>query len=173
MGTIQLLAFCWRHTRQFATTDAPPGAAEVRRDKLDDIFSLLIRERASWICENCKLSCEHQKGYLDCAHIQGRAHRSTRWHPEGALALCKSCHRHFTDRPLDWARFVDAKIGREKAEFVRKLSNRIAGLKKFQKEEIYKAMKCEYAAMMGQRCAGSTGRIEFMSPYPKPIERAA
>lgn len=48
---------------------------------------------------------------LDCAHIYGRASLSTRWAPDNAMALCRTCHRMMTDNPDHWEYFCRARLG--------------------------------------------------------------
>lgn len=49
----------------------------------------------------------------DCAHIVGRVFSHTRTDLENCYALCAQHHRHFTNWPADWMRFVGATIGYE------------------------------------------------------------
>lgn len=79
--------------------------------KADKLFSLLIRSRG--YCENCG---ETDYAKLQTAHIVGRAHNATRVDENNAFCLCWTCHHHFTHWPLEFATFVESKIGREKYE---------------------------------------------------------
>lgn len=47
----------------------------------------------------------------DCAHIVGRVFSHTRTDMANCYGLCAQHHRHFTNWPADWMRFVDSTIG--------------------------------------------------------------
>ena len=70
----------------------------VKRDALDKAFSDAIREAYDFRCCHCEISYRHDPGYMHCAHVHTRKHRSTRWNATyGALALCAKCHRLLHD----------------------------------------------------------------------------
>ena len=64
----------------------------IKRDVNDDLYSKIIRHGKNR-CERCLRSRD-----LQCAHIMGRANKSTRWAlkpVKNAVALCFSCHEWF------------------------------------------------------------------------------
>lgn len=67
----------------------------------DDAFSKFIRAR-----DGACLSCG-TTDYLQCAHIHSRSYKSIRTNPDNAIALCRGCHKRFTDRPIEWRLFID------------------------------------------------------------------
>lgn len=69
----------------------------------DAIFSQLIRERDKR-CVNCGASRR-----LECAHIISRSYKTIRTDPRNAVALCRECHRRFTEHPAEWHAWVEAR----------------------------------------------------------------
>ena len=69
--------------------------------RADDAFSLFIKERD----ERC-LNCESTY-YLQCAHIRSRSYKAIRVDPDNAVALCRSCHMRFGNRPFEWEEWVE------------------------------------------------------------------
>jgi len=79
----------------------------IKTDAADSWFSKCVRKRANWKCEACT-----RTETLQCAHVYGRREKSVRWDGMNALSLCHSCHRNFTENPLDFARFCLNRLGR-------------------------------------------------------------
>lgn len=83
--------------------------------KADGFFSKWIRNRDG-ICQATLVRdvgaqrCTRELS-LQCAHIHSRDYSATRLDPDNAMALCKSCHMYFTNRPLEWKEFVDKLYG--------------------------------------------------------------
>ncbi len=137
-----------------------------RRDKLDDIFSKLVRERANWTCEAQLPGCGgyHEEGRrqsLHCSHFFSRRKQSTRFDPENAAAHCFSCHKKLEENPLDFAKWVEAHLGNAATENLRIRAATILKRTKPQKEDLYQDMKAAYANLLERRRAGETGRLEF------------
>jgi hypothetical protein len=77
--------------------------------------------RSTGYCESCfKRPPEVQ---LQCAHIQGRKASATRTLLINAFCLCASCHRIYTDKPLNFARFVTGTWAQEYRDLLLTLSN--------------------------------------------------
>jgi len=76
------------------------------KGKATKLHALIIRSRSS--CECCS-----RTNNLQCAHIISRKYSWTRTALDNAFCLCASCHRHFTDNPVDFGRFTIAQIGEE------------------------------------------------------------
>lgn len=53
------------------------------------------------MCENCG-----GDNVLQCAHIASRKFVATYTNLRNAYCLCASCHRFFTDHPVEFARYV-------------------------------------------------------------------
>ena len=82
--------------------------------KADRLFSAWIRRRDGACLANERRpdSCESPL-FLQCAHIHTRSYSATRYDPDNAITLCRSCHLYFTHRPLEWRAFVDDLKGRD------------------------------------------------------------
>lgn len=92
------------------------------------LHSTLVRSVK--ICESCFYECpcvdqfKHTKDCkLTCAHIQGRTASATRTLLINAFSLCYSCHRIYTDKPLNFSRFITGTWAQEYRELLLQLSN--------------------------------------------------
>lgn len=139
----------------------------IKRDAADDAFSLCVRERANWTCEDCGVidpngQATGKSRGMECAHIFGRRSRNTRWHPDNALCLCHSCHRKNTERPVEFARLCESLLGGGRLEMLRDRSNDL-GIKysKSDRADITAHLRQEYRRMRELRARGEEGRIEF------------
>ena len=54
------------------------------------------------------------EAFLQCAHIISRKYSWTRTDLDNAFCLCASCHRFFTDNPVEFGIFTIDKIGDDK-----------------------------------------------------------
>ena len=83
------------------------------KNKCDLLFAGIIRERAGK-CE------ETGSKYLpQCAHLISRSYRATRWDFDNAICLSAARHRYYTDRPLEWEKFIEDKMGRARFEMLK------------------------------------------------------
>ncbi len=138
---------------------------KIKRDKRDDVFSKLVRERAENSCEWCGKYCgpKHEHGRLDCSHIFSRRHMATRWHPDNAVAHCFTCHKKYGENPVAATRWLIEQFGQGYVDLLEEKKNTIRKFTKADKEDLYKHYKEEYAVMMNKRLFGIVGRIEFES----------
>ena len=137
----------------------------IRRDKLDAIFSTLVRERAGFHCEACgKYFPEGQRQGLHCSHFFGRRHKSVRWAPLNAFSHCYACHQRFGESPYAFTRWVEARIGPREMELLTERAHGVVKLTKADKEDIYTHMKAQLEIMKAKRAQGWMGRIEFEDP---------
>jgi len=130
---------------------------------LDRAFSGLIREAANYECQHCHKNYRHDTRSMHCAHIHSRKHRATRWHTDGAICLCASCHRRFTDFPLEWADFVRRYYGKDNADDISRLAHTIRKYTSAEKGEMLDHYKAELARIKKLRLEGETGIIELVS----------
>ena len=94
----------------------------------DKDFSLHIRTRDNWTCQNPKCRKEFSNNHqgLHCSHYWGRSHENTRFDPKNCIALCSYCHVHrwghgegrdeYTDYMKQWLgekEYEDLKIRKE------------------------------------------------------------
>jgi len=107
--------------------------------KATKLHSELIRSIGH--CEKCFR--QPPEVQLQAAHIQGRKASATRTLLINAFCLCASDHRIFTDRPLDFSRFVTETWAQEYRETLIRMSNtptkvnwtdRLAELKQYKVE---------------------------------------
>ncbi len=89
-----------------------PKAAKAKATKL---HAQLVRARGQ--CQSCGKTSD-----LQCAHIISRRYSATRTLLENAFCLCAGCHMRFTEWPLEFAEFVDVKIGPDAYEGLRSLA---------------------------------------------------
>ena len=119
----------------------------IRRDKYDAAFSLLIRERDGYTCQ----ACEKYGGLIDCAHIFGRRHASTRYHPDNAVALCRGCHMRFTEEPHDWADWCRVRLGHDRYDALRAVSRSTKRWRPKDKAELLKWLREQHRAIQEGR----------------------
>ena len=76
------------------------------------LHALIVRSRGR--CEHC--GSTH---VLQCAHIISRKYSWTRTDLDNAFCLCASCHRYFTDNPVEFGEFTLKRIGESKYDTLR------------------------------------------------------
>jgi hypothetical protein len=89
------------------------------RKECDRRFALAIKERDGWRC----VACGSTTG-IQCAHICSRRYHATRWMLGNAVALCARCHMRWTNDPLGWDDFVEARLGDAGYQELRTLAKR-------------------------------------------------
>lgn len=77
----------------------------IKRDAADIAFSKVVRARDG----ECLYS--GAKESLECAHIYGRRAIVTRWDLMNAVTLSHSAHRHFTENPIDFHKWLIDELG--------------------------------------------------------------
>ena len=75
----------------------------IKRTPEDALFSRFVRARAGFRCESCG---KHSNS--ECAHIFGRRHTRLRADEYNAVCLCHSCHRHYTENPVEFTGWLKA-----------------------------------------------------------------
>lgn len=90
------------------------------KGKATKLHSLIVRSRG--ICESCG---ETDYAKLQCAHIVSRRYSSTRTLEKNAFALCQRCHMHFTAWPIEFAHFVESKIGKESYAVLKQMAQKV------------------------------------------------
>lgn len=136
---------------------------------IDKPFSYCIRERDNRVCKACGVRRE----YPDCAHIKRREHMSTRWHPQNAICLCRSCHRYFTVNPDAWDEFCEKLFGDGYMSEIQQMSHQPLRLYKKGRREMYEHWRAEMFRIQALRRDGHHGPIELkFPPYLTPISEA-
>jgi hypothetical protein len=118
----------------------------IRLDKKDKVFSLLIRLRARFNCERCGRYFPKGHG-LQCAHIHSRRHQATRYDPMNAIALCFTDHQYFGENPLAFAAWVKTKLGDYWYEELDRRHRQIVKRTKKDAESLYAHLKAEYKTL--------------------------
>jgi hypothetical protein len=80
----------------------------IRRDPADAMFSKAVRMSRGMKCE----CCQRTDGQMELAHIFGRRHKSVRWDTLNGLCLSHTCHRYYTENPVEFTRFLEGYVGR-------------------------------------------------------------
>ncbi|WP_265524641.1 hypothetical protein [Providencia rustigianii] len=136
----------------------------LKRDKLDIVFSQLVRERANYVCDYCGRQFRHEPSKLHCSHFKSRRHKSTRYHPFNAFAHCVGCHRKLGEDPHEFNAHAVITYSEMTIDRVARLAGTSVKLKPWQMDELYQHMKNELKRMQELRAEGFMGRIEFTLP---------
>ena len=86
----------------------------IKRCPADVAFSKAVRLSRGMRCENCG----RNDGQIECCHIIGRREKTVRWDTLNAVALCHSCHRAFTENPLDFTAWLREHVGEAQLEIL-------------------------------------------------------
>lgn len=112
----------------------------LKRDKFDKVVSDLIRVMNRYKCEHCGLqggpTADDRR--MECAHIFGRRNASTRYDLNNVLCLCHSCHRQFTENPIEFTKWLEYYMGTDKLDRLRLKANQVKKWLKGEKDLIYK-----------------------------------
>jgi len=136
----------------------------VKRTAADIAFSKAIRESYDYECCHCGTSYRHDPGYIDCAHVHTRKHRNTRWNAEwGAVALCKPCHRRFTDFPIEWGDWLRREFGDEWYDEAKRRAWQTRKYTKAEQADIAKHYREEVKRIEKLRLDGEQGYIKLVS----------
>lgn len=130
----------------------------IKRCSADINFSLCVRERAENTCEHCQLT----NARMECAHIYGRRNKAVRWEPMNAVCLCHSCHRNFTENPLDFDSWCERHLGEAHLEILNEKRRPQFKTNAKIRREIGAYYKKIHNAMLAQRSDGATGYLEFV-----------
>ncbi len=108
---------------------------KLRVDKLDTLFSKLVRSLAGWKCELCGATGVQ----LHCHHFVGRRYLQTRYLIENAISVCVSCHNQLEDFPLLSKDVFVKRVGSDRAEQLEILARK--GAKGVDKEKILEELR--------------------------------
>ena len=132
-----------------------------RRDKLDALFSKLIRERDDYTCRERGIVCRNSDILLDCAHIFSRRHVATRWHPQNAVSLTRGAHMRFTAEPFLWVAWCKQEFGEDLINELQQVAHKPVKWPKSLREDIYQHYKGELSRLQDLRAQGAVGRLEI------------
>ena len=135
----------------------------MKRDKLDALFSTLIREAYNWTCCRCgKYFPEGSRQGLHASHIYSRRHTLLRHHPDNVVAHCYPCHSWYGSNPVQGGGWAVEYLG---VGVIQMLEDRLRERRKYtkaDKEEIYQHYKAEAERVKKLRMAGETGIIRIV-----------
>ena len=95
----------------------------MKRDKLDALWSQLVRMRAKWCCEFDGKYFGKSRG-LQAAHCFSRGRKSTRYHPDCGTSLCTFHHYYLDGNPILKEQFFRKRLGDKKYEALKKLADK-------------------------------------------------
>ena len=87
---------------------------KIKIDKLDVLFSRLVRLLACGRCEYCERPKAMKQ--LQCSHFHGRRKRSVRYDIDNAAGLCFTCHLYLGENPYIHTEWFKKRLGWEKFE---------------------------------------------------------
>ena len=141
--------------------------------KADQLFSLLVRERAGNRCERCGRS----EGKLDCSHHWSRRLKQLRWDPLNACALCYICHAWWHSFPGESGVWLRNKIGEDQYAYLVAKAQEPFKLDTAMKAHILKRLKESQAVFENREWRNNTinifGRFDFDNPYLGTVEPLA
>jgi hypothetical protein len=135
-----------------------------RRDKLDALYSQLIREANNYTCQACgKYHVEGERQGLHASHFFSRRKQSVRFDkfPGNVFAHCFSCHQRLGENPHEFHKWAWAELGPVEYERLLLRAQTIMKRNKKDKAELYEEMKAKHAWMLEERRKGNLGRLEF------------
>jgi hypothetical protein len=108
----------------------------LKREACDKWFSDVVRAKAGWCCEFCGKSFGGPSAGLHCAHIYGRANKSTRWSLDNAVSLCAYHHDYFGRMPVEFADWLRSHYGEGHMDILQEKRNAILKTTKELRNEI-------------------------------------
>ena len=104
----------------------------------------------------------HDPVQMHCAHVYSRKLMRLRHDPRNAFCLCASCHRKFTDRPLEWAAFVRKELGDGICDELQRLSVEVHKRPKGWEKEARAHYRHEIRRLEAARAENYKERFEFV-----------
>lgn len=133
---------------------------KIRITALDKIFSLCVRERSRWTCDECKNWYETRKQGLHCSHKYSRGKKGLRWHPDNAFAHCFACHQRLSSIPVIFAERIKASLN-DKFDSIHLCSSAVVKFSDIERLEIKDFYKKENELQLEKKKDGVQGRLEF------------
>ena len=132
----------------------PSGiVVKIRVNKLDAVFSKLIRLRDGYTCQVCKRYYTDGFG-LQCSHFYSRRHQATRYDPDNACAKCFACHQRLGSNPLEFTEWVRDYLGEGRYEMLKERHSRIVKRSKKEQDELYQHLKAQLWKLEQAQAAG-------------------
>lgn len=137
---------------------------KIRANKIDRVFSRLIRVRDEFTCQKCgRQHAENSQG-LHASHFFSRRHQSTRHDPDNACAHCMACHQYLGENPIVFQSWIRTYLGDVRYSELCFRANQIVKRTQADKDALYAHLKSELARLEDQRAQGATGVLSVV-PY--------
>jgi len=115
----------------------------VKRDKIDDIFSKMIRTRDKYICQKCGSKYDQSSTGLHCSHNVPRRYLRLRWTPLNAISLCFACHHWYGSEPYESGKWLEEYMGKRNFKNLMEMKQQKLKINKTAKKDIYEVLKQE------------------------------
>lgn len=126
---------------------------KIKVNKLDAVFSKLIRLRDGYVCQRCKRYFVDGHG-LQASHFYSRRHQSTRYDPDNCCAHCFACHQYLGGNPIEFASWIRNYLGDGRYEILTEKHNRIVKRTKKEQDELYQHLKDQLWKLEQAQAAG-------------------
>lgn len=133
---------------------------KAKRDKLDEVFSLLIRTRDRWTCQRCGKVYPEGSQALHCSHFVSRRHMATRFDPGNCAAHCYSCHSYLEDHPQLFCEWLEGYMGLEALGQLRQRARQIVTLHKATRADMLKHYRRELTLLQASQAMVRPYEIE-------------
>lgn len=141
----------------------------IKRDATDAAFSDAVRERDNWTCQSCGLidpngQMTGKSMIMDCSHVKSRSSNNTRWYPDNALCICKSCHSKLGKDPIAHAALIRGILGDTRHNMLtERINNTKIKYYKNDKRNMARHFREETRRIRKLREEGYQGRIDLVS----------
>lgn len=125
---------------------------KTKSDKVDKLFSKLIRLRDDGLCQRCGQHESEVK--LDCSHFFSRRHQATRHDPDNACAHCFTCHQYLGGNPIIFSTWIRSYLGETRYEMLYAKHSTIKKRTKREKEELYQHLKQQFETLQWAKNTG-------------------
>jgi hypothetical protein len=119
----------------------------VKIDKLDAVFSKIIRLRAGYRCEVCRTAYPDGGKGLHCSHHWSRRHQSTRYDFDNASSMCWGCHQKLGGNPIQFQSWIESYLGETRYALLNERHQQIKNRTKHDREELYQHLRGELAKL--------------------------
>lgn len=115
----------------------------MRRDAADDWCSKVVRARDG-ACVRCGNDM-----YNQACHIYGRRMKILRWSLDNLVTGCSSCHRRWTENPVEFHDFLKMYLGEGHMEILREKAQGVLKTNKALRKEVAAHYRAEFRKMEG------------------------
>lgn len=123
---------------------------KIRRDKLDLVFSKLIRARDRWTCQRCGSVHASHSGGLHCSHYHSRRHQGTRFDELNCVALCYGCHMYLTGNPQAHHEFMRLRLTARQLDLLEHRARAVCKRNQAERELLYRELRRRLGVLQGE-----------------------